>query len=110
MASIELARELATVRSALAADGDVPAAVARLAVIAAEAVAAAGPARVRRLTRDHRLALEGLAAHRQQAGAAEAARCWFGKSAEDGLPWMFCLDQAFATEVLAALDDLIARP
>jgi hypothetical protein len=57
--------------------------------------------------RDDRLLLEGLrafAARAQEPGAnGEVARCWFGVSAEDGLPWMYCATAGVARDALAAL-------
>jgi hypothetical protein len=69
--------------------------------------------------RDDRLALEGLAAYRGKADELRLAwpppagasledypRCWFGVSAEDGLPWMYCLKESFARELVRVAEHL----
>jgi hypothetical protein len=120
----DVARELAVLHAELASlDDGAPAVavVARLATLAQELAASAVIDAATLPARDDRLLLEGLAAFATRVRAADPAavdpavspaaltdapRCWFGVSAEDGLPWMYCATAGVARAAIAVLRTL----
>lgn len=122
-----LVDELAVLRAGLAELDDgapVVAVVARLASIALELAASAVIDAATLPARDDRLLVEALCAFAARlreadvaaldpaaspAALAEAPRCWFGVSAEDGLPWMYCATAGVARAAIAVLAPLIER-
>jgi hypothetical protein len=107
----DVARELAVLRAELAPlDDGAPAvaAMARLATLAQELAAPASFDAAMLPARDDRLLLEGLRAFAARAPDVtdDARQCWFGVSAEDGLPWMYCATAAVARAALAVLERL----